>query len=101
MDNQRGIFVISVFKRLLENLIYNDKYEYIDKRMSESNIGARRKRGSRDHLFVVHAIINSVVNGDDENIDIVQYDILKAFDKLDLELTSNVVIMGKGPGNLI
>ena len=38
-------------KRLLK-----DEYEQIDSYMSDSNIGGRRNRNIRDHLFIVNGI---------------------------------------------
>ena len=59
LNNERGIFIPTVFRIIL---IYNDKYQDIDKGMSDSNIGARRKKNIKNHLFVVYGIINSVLN---------------------------------------
>ena len=39
-------------------MILNDKYEIIDSFMSDSNVGGRKERGIRDHLFVVNGIIH-------------------------------------------
>ena len=55
--------------------------------MTDSNIGARSGRNIKDHLLIIHGIINSVIRGDDDCIDIQIYDIQKAFDALWLELT--------------
>ena len=66
-------------------MIYQDKYDEIDKFMSDSNIGARRRKNIRNHLYVVYAIINSVVQGKSECIDIQIYDLVQAFDSLWLE----------------
>ena len=57
--------------------------------MSDSNIGGRRKKNIKNHLFIVHGIINAVVKGDAEPIDIQIYDIEKAFDALWLEDSMN------------
>ena len=52
--------------------------------MSCSNIGARKKRNIRDHLFVIHAIMNETLNNSfNPPIDIQVYDIRKCFDKLE------------------
>ena len=82
MNNERGIFLITTFKKVLEKLIYIDKFENIDQNMSNSNIGARKGRNVKDHLFIVYGIINSVVNGGEDSVDIQIYDIEKAFDSL-------------------
>ena len=50
--------------------------------MSCSNIGARKNRNIRDHLFVINGIINDVINNkDSENIDVQIYDVAKCVDK--------------------
>ena len=44
LSNERGIFVVSIFRGILMKLIYNEKYEIIDSNMSYSNLGARRNK---------------------------------------------------------
>ena len=87
IDNDRGIFIVSILRMILDSLIYSDKFPLIDSNMSVSNIGARSQRNIRDHLFVVYAVINSVIHGDAKPIDIQIYDVEKCFDKLWLEDT--------------
>ena len=70
MENDRGIFVVSVLRMILDSLIYEDKYSDVDEKMSNSNIGARKCRTIRDHLFVVYGIMNSVLIGEGDSIDI-------------------------------
>ena len=65
--------------------MYFDNIEDIDDNMSDSNIGGRKKRNIKNHLFMLYGIINSVVNGDEDCVDIRIYDIKKAFDGLWLE----------------
>ena len=74
MENERGLFVQSLFKRVLENLIFNDKRESLQRGMSTSNIGGRKNKSSCDHLFVAHEIINSVINWEGEDTDFFIYD---------------------------
>ena len=82
LNNDRGIFVVSCLRMIFDSLIYQEKYPLIDKEMSNSNIGARKNRNIRDHLFVVYAVINSVVNGNEDPVDIQIYDVEKCFDAL-------------------
>ena len=42
-----------------------------------------------DHLFVIYSIINDVINGEAEDIDIQGYDITKCFDEMWFEETQN------------
>ena len=85
LENDRGIFIQNIFKKILDKLIYYDNVECIDAHMSDSNIGAREGRNIRDHLFILYAVINSVVKGDEESIDVQVYDIQKAFNALWLD----------------
>ena len=66
-------------------MIYSDKYDDVDYSMSDSNIGARRKKNVRNHLFIIYGIINSVIQGEAGCIDIQIYDLIQAFDALWLE----------------
>ena len=85
MENDRIILVVSVLRMILDGLIYQEKFPLVDENMSNSNIGARRKRNIRDHLFIVYSVMNSVLNGNDEPVDIQIYDVMKCFDALWLE----------------
>lgn len=85
LENDRGIFIMNVMKKVLDKLLYADNYEDIDQHMSDSNVGSRKKRNSKDHLLIIHGVINSVVNGNEDCVDIQIYDLEKAFDSLWLE----------------
>ena len=89
LNNDRGIFIQTVMKKILDKLIYVENYKDIDKNMSDCNIGSRRRRNIKDHLLMIHGIINAAVKGDDDCIDIQIYDIEKAFDALWLEDSLN------------
>ena len=89
LENDRGIFGLSVFKKILDNLIYQEKYPFIDERMSDSNIGARKRKSIKNHLFIIYGIINSVLQGESTCIDIQIYDLVKAFDVLWLAESMN------------
>ena len=82
LNNDRGIFILTVMKKILEKLIYNDIYKDIDQNMSDCNIGSRKKRNIRDHLLIIHGVIYSVIRGKEDLVDIQIYDIEKAFDTL-------------------
>ena len=84
LKNDRGIFILTSLKRILDNLIYMDKQKDIDMNMSDSNVGARKGKQVKDHLFLVYGIINSVIS-ERECIDIQIYDLEQAFDSLWLE----------------
>ena len=66
----------------MERMIYNDEYATIDSNLTDSNVGTRKSRNIRDHLFLVNAILNSVNKGPEEPTDICAHDIEKIFDAL-------------------
>ena len=53
LQNDRGIFILSVVRKMLDKLLYEDKYPHIDSAMSDSNIGARKDKNKKNHLFIV------------------------------------------------
>ena len=61
LNNERGVFVVVKLRSILDKLIYNDNYDIINKNMSDSNIGGRKGRNVRDHLFVINGIINDII----------------------------------------
>ena len=72
-----------------DKLVYNDIYKTVDASMSDFQIGARKQKNIRNHLFVVYSIINAVIQKKDPPIDIQLYDVKQAFDSLDLEECCN------------
>lgn len=93
MKNDRGIFILTAFKKMIDKLTYNDLYEDIDENMSASNIGARKGRNiySLRKTFIVYAIINSIINGNEPPIDLQIYDLIQCFDSLWLDDCMNDV----------
>ena len=45
--------------------------------MSNSNIGGHKKKMSKDHLFVLYAVINSVKNGKEDPVQVSVYNLEK------------------------
>ena len=85
MDYERGLFCLTIFKKVAEYLIFEEIYEDLDANMGISNIGGRKNHQSKDHLFVLYGIISDVVSQKNEFLDIKIYDIEKAFDKIWLQ----------------
>ena len=76
------MFNVSKVRSILDKTLYSDVYETIDGELSYSNIGGRKGRNIRDHLFVVYAIMNDVINGSSPPVDIQSIDIHKCFDEM-------------------
>ena len=81
-DNYRGVFRTTIFRSILDRLIFNDYYGKIDDFITDCNVGGRKERNIRDNLFVLNAITNHVKKGGGEACDISAYDIEKCFDSM-------------------
>ena len=56
----RGVFNLIKARSIIDRLIYNDNYPVIDASMSCSNIGARKNRNIRDHLFILNSVLHEI-----------------------------------------
>ena len=65
-------------------MIYNDEYGTIDSNMSDSNIGARKGKSIRHHLFVLNGIINEAIRNK-KSVDIQILDYRQCFDSMWME----------------
>ena len=74
LNMYRGIFNVSKVRSLIDKLMLNDHYDDIEEQMSDSNVGARKRRNIRDNLFVVYSVIKDTL-AKEENCEIVMYDI--------------------------
>ena len=89
MKNDRGVFGVIILRYILDKLIYNDEISNIDEKMTDSNIGCRKKRNIRDNIFVMNAIINSATKKETGPIDVQVYDLAQCFDSLWIEEALN------------
>ena len=81
LESDRGIFLVSIFRTILMKMIYRRKYDVIDSNMSDSNIGARKRKNIRNHIFVVNSVIHDVLSKkSNKPIDIMVMDYKQMFD---------------------
>ena len=81
LEAERGIFIVSILRTILMKMIYADKYGIIDKSMSDSNIGARKKKNIRNHIFVVNSVLHDVMSSSSKDpIYIMVLDFKQMFD---------------------
>ena len=59
--NERGIFRVAVVRYILMRMIYNRKYPIIDRNMSDCQMGARKKKGCKNNIFIINGIIHDVI----------------------------------------
>ena len=86
LERERGIFLVPKVRVIFMKMIYSSIINTLENNLSWSNIGARKKKSPRDHLFVYYSVVNETVNRK-EPVDIVFYDISQAFDSLWAEHT--------------
>ena len=95
LKNDRGVFIVSIFRTILMKLIYKDVYKIIDNSMSDSQVGSRKGRNIRNHIWVVNSIICDVLDSKKKKpIDIQIYDYKQCFDSLWLEECMNDMFSG-------
>ena len=83
LENERGIFLVSKLRAMLEKLIYRSIISLIEEKLSPSNIGARQNKSPRDHLYVLYAVMHETLKEmHDHPIDLVFNDGTQCFDSL-------------------
>ena len=90
LKNERGIFCVPVIRAILMRLIYNSKYDIIDKNMSDSQMGARKGKGCKSNIWMVNGIIHETLRGKNKKPVLFQiYDYAQMFDSMHLEEAIN------------
>ena len=89
IENHRGIFLIHKFRSLLMRMLLNDKYDTLDEFMSDSNVGGRKGRSVRDHLFIVNGVIQDHHNSKDKHVTFQILDYSLCFDSMWYEEVTN------------
>jgi hypothetical protein len=74
---------------MLMKMTYNDKYSIVDENMSDSNVGARKGKNIRNHIFILNGVINEAVNQKKHGIDLQILDYKQCFDSLWIEECMN------------
>ena len=95
LRNDRGIFLVTVFRSILMRLIYLDKYDELDYSMSDSQVGARRGKSVRNHIWVLNGVICDVLSSKKKApVDLQIFDYKQCFDSLWLQECMNDVYKG-------
>ena len=83
-------------------LIYSDHYHIIDKSMSDSQVGGRKEKNVRNHVWVVNGIICDTLSTKKKTpIDIQILDYKQCFDSLWLkECLNDIFVSGVKNDNL-
>ena len=62
LNNWRGIIVCSVLPTVLMKIIDERTYPKVEKNMTDSQIGARKNKSVRNHLFSLNSILSDVMS---------------------------------------
>ena len=89
--NYRGVFRITVLRRILNGPTYNDYFYTIALHCIDVKLTQRKHCNIRDNIFVVGAISNSVINCKQPPIETIVNDVEKCFNKLWLQATINAL----------
>ena len=85
LENERGISGVSIFRTILLRLIYNRKYNIIESNMSDSNVGGRKNKSCRNHIWILNGIIHEHNKSKStNNVTIQYYDYRQMFDSMSL-----------------
>ena len=86
---------LKIFRSILMRLIYIDKYPEIDQSMSDSQVGGRKGKNVRNHIWIVNGIISDVLSTKRKTpIDIQIFDYKQCFDSLWLQECMNDIYSG-------
>ena len=86
LKNERGIFRVSVVRSILMRLIYDTKYPIVDENMSDCQMGARKKKGCKNNIFIINGIIHETLKSKRMKPILLQiYDFSQMFDSINLE----------------
>ena len=103
LKNEHGIFRVPILRYILMRVIYNTKYNVIDRNMSDCQMGARKAKGCRNNIFIVNAIIHDVMKGRKKKaVNLQIYDYAQMFDSIDLQQAiSDIYDAGVDDDNLV
>ena len=88
--NDRGIFVVTILRSILMRLIYLEYYSQLDESMSDSQVGSRKGKNIRNHIWIVNGIIADVLSSKSKKpIDLQIYDYKQCFNSLWLQECMN------------
>ena len=86
LKNERGIFRVNIVRSILMGLIYDTKYSKIDWKMSDCQMGGRKKKGCKNNIFILNGLIHEVLKSKKMKPILLQfYDYSQMFDSINLQ----------------
>ena len=81
--------ILTVINSILQKLIYKDNYDTIDENMSDSNVGARKRKNIRNHSWIINGIIRDAASSKSKPVDLAILDYRQCFDAMSVDITTN------------
>ena len=95
LKNDRGIFLVTIFRSILMRLIYLEKYDKLDSSMSDSQVGGRKRKSVRNHIWILNGVICDVLSNKKKTpIDLQIFDYKQCFDTLWIQECMNDIFKG-------
>ena len=92
LKNWRGIFVTSVLRTIFMKILHERIYQNVALDMTDSQIGAQKKKSVRNHIFVLNSIINDVLSSVKKApIDLTVMDYRQMFDAEEVFISLNAL----------
>ena len=90
LNNWRDFFLCSVLRTILMKLVYRRTYETVSSSNTDAQIGARKNKSVRNHLFELNAIVSNVTSSKKKvPIDLSIIDFKLMFDAEELPIVLN------------
>ena len=91
IENERGVFNGTILNSIVQKLIYKDIYPIVDENLTDSNVGARKGRGVRNHSFMLNSVIHLETSSSKSKsgVNLIIGDYKVCFDALSLPITTN------------
>ena len=84
--NERGIFRVEIIRSILMRLIYNSKYFEIESNISDCQMGAQKRKGCRNNIWILNGIIHEIMKKPNKKPICLQfYDYKQMFDSVNLK----------------
>ena len=88
--NYRGINLININIKILEQLIANRIRQKIEHKLQDSQCGFRRGRSAQDHIFIIRQITEKLQH-QNKNTYLAFIDLEKAFDSVNREIVYRIL----------
>ena len=88
LTNDRSIFKVSILRKILLRLLYKRNYDMINNNMSDSNIGSRKGKSCRNHIWILNGITHEHhISNNKQDLRFNFYDYKQMFDSMVLSKT--------------